>query len=289
MGTVFELTLTVPCAQGEGREVFVAAQDLLDKIESELSLYQPESPLSRLNRDGKIANQYSHLSIMVKASLEALQKTEGAFNVAIEPILRKIRQSWKATGQAPSLAELQRLKPLVDLNQVRVDKDEIRLLRPGMALTFDGIAKGYAVDEVAHFLEESNIHNFLLNFSGNMRWKGSRFDGQAWKIAMWNPARQEIQTLAPRPSGAIASSGNEINFYSKNKRWHHLINPKTLMPAHFWQQTTVVGSSAQECDILSTASFVLEEKELRRIFHKNFPLVQVWVVDPQGIQRLLTY
>jgi len=287
MGSVFEITLTMSCAQADSLDLFVTLQNQLDAIEKELSLYQPESPLSRLNRDGRIANQYPHLSFMLKYSLEAYRKTEGAFNVAIEPVLNKIRQRWHDTGQPPTMSELRKLKPLLNVSKVQITPEEIRLLQPGMALTFDGVAKGYAVDQLAQILEENGFHQYLLNFSGNMRWQGLRSDGTPWKIALWNPARQEISVVPPHPSGAIASSGSEINFYSKDKQWHHLIDPKKLKPADFWMQTSIVGAAAIDCDVLSTASFVMSEARIRRVFNKNYPSTQVWVVDEKGQQRFL--
>ncbi|MEY4617725.1 MAG: ApbE family lipoprotein [Pseudomonadota bacterium] len=277
MGTFFEMQLVHAC-DFNPEKVVVSAKEELDAIESELSLYQTSSQLSRLNRDGFLCPASPHLLRMTEVSIDFYERTAGRFDVSILPVLKAIEKSFEKTGRSPK--DLSKFRALVNGAGVSLTNGCLRFKSPGMALTFDGVAKGYAVDRVAEALT-NNIDGYLLNFSGNMRWYGEKPEGP-WKIAVWNPVARSLISLAPTTSGAIASSGSEHVHYDSNSMWHHLIDPKTLRPSNRYQSVTVVGSRAMECDILSTTFFVLELTEARRLQKKQFPQVSLYLINKKG-------
>jgi thiamine biosynthesis lipoprotein len=128
-----------------------------------------------------------------------------------------------------------------------------------MQITFDGIAKGYAVDRVAELLEMRGYHNYLVNFSGNMRWRGQSIDKKPWNIAVWDPAQKKITPIPSREQGAIATSGNE-------HQSGHLIDPRTTKPITSGPQSvSAIGPSAAICDVLSTTFFIQTESERQAV------------------------
>lgn len=288
MGTVFEISLAVPCSDKNYDIVFLEAQKLLDSIEAEVSLYQPESPLNQLNKNGQVSSKYVHLSELLNQSLLAHNKTNGNFDVTILPVLKKIRESFEKTQKPPTSQTLENLRPIIDVTKIQRGPRAIKLQNKGMQITFDGIAKGYAVDKVAEILESYQLKNYLVNFSGNMKWSGRRADQQMWKIVIWNPIFKTGIPLEYTEKGAIASSGPEINYFSENKKWHHIIDPKTLRPANKWSQTTIVGRSAEECDVLSTATFTSNKKDIAENILKSYPEIQVWAISLDGKPQKLS-
>jgi thiamine biosynthesis lipoprotein len=281
MGTIFEIQFIAKC-ETSNTKWQNGVQDLLKDIESEFSLYQPNSPLSRLNRDGRLDVSSELFRQVLRLSLEQESKTLGKFNITVLPVLNLIQKSFTETGHQPSLRQLTRLKPLLDPKNVLIEGTSIRFRKPGMKLSLDGIVKGYAVDKISGYLRENQVQSFLLNFSGNMKWQGLKPNRENWKIQAWNPVHHTTEQILSPLVGSIASSGPEHNSYSKNSKWHHLIDPQTIRPAVLWAQTTVIGPDATECDVLSTASFMMSQSEMKILIQDYFPTYQIYAVDQQG-------
>jgi thiamine biosynthesis lipoprotein len=147
-------------------------------------------------------------------------------------------------------------------------------------LSFDGIAKGYAVDLVVQKLPPA-VSSYLLNFSGNMRWHGQKPDGP-WKVAVWNPVKKTIHELPVSNDGAMASSGPENAHFDEKMEWHHIIDPKTLRPPRLYSSVTAVAPTAMEADILSTAFSTKNLAAAQRLRKREFPRVSLWMIDRQG-------
>lgn len=279
MGTFFEMQLVHECSYDPQKAVS-QAKAVLDSIEAPLSLYQEDSQLSRLNREGRLCGSSPHLLKMVEVSRRYFELTEGAFDVSILPVLKAIEESFAKNNNPPR--NLQRLRSLVNSQQIRVQGDCVSFVQPGMALSFDGIAKGYAVDVVAESLPP-NISGYLLNFSGNMRWQGRKPNGP-WKIAAWNPVKRQVIPLEVGEQGAIASSGPEHAHFDPKQKWHHLIDPKTLKPMNYYSSVTVIGETAMECDVLSTSFSSWPLKHAREMRIQNFPRIKLMIVDLAGVE-----
>lgn len=291
MGSVFEIQLVKNCSQKDDKTLFLKIKNELDEIESELTLYRDDSPLQKLNSTGVLKGSFKHLEYLLRQSIKAKQDTLGAFDISIYPVLLKIQDSFKKNKKPPRLTELDELKDLVDMKAIVLAENNISLSKKGMKLTLDGVGKGYAVDQVAKIIESAGFSRYLLNFSGNMRWRGLRGDGKSWQLARWNPVRQKVEKIKVGLFGVIASSGPEINHYSEDLIWHHIIDPNTLRPPMLWSQVTVLGAgenvTAMDCDILSTATFILPIEKIKEILQNSYPLFKVWVVDLKGKTQLV--
>jgi FAD:protein FMN transferase len=235
MGAVFEIQVVNLCAAPLTDDFFVKIQKQLDEIESEMSLYQKNSAINKLNREGKLNIAPKHLLRVLKKSLEISEKTTGLFDVTVESVIK---------GKAAVASGWQ---------NIIVRNEEISFTRPNVQVTLDGIAKGYAVDQVAEGLSFAGIKSYLVNFSGNMRWQGRRADGHKWRIQIWNPSTRKAQDISPLESGAIASSGGEHN-------GGHIFNPLNGNTKSQWLQTTIIGQSAETCDALSTTAYLMASK-----------------------------
>lgn len=280
MGSFFEVQLPNVCDSQYSEKIMVQIKNRLDFLESEMSLYQSQSALSRLNKMGTVGQVSADFTRNIEHSKEHHKKTEGFFNIAILPVLTEIEKSFKKTNQPPK--NLNKFRSLLDMDKIKIENATVTFLERKMQITLDGIAKGYAVDLIASDLEEKGILNYLLNFSGNMRWMGRRSDGSHWRIAIWDFLNRKKIEIPPMEKGAIASSGAEHNFFSMDRRWHHIINPKTLIPPVHIVGASAVGPSATVCDILSTTLFILPDKDRRRILATQYPEYKYWVMGTEG-------
>ena len=114
-----------------------------------------------------------------------------------------------------------------------------------------------------------------------MRWRGQK-PGGPWKVALWNPVRQEVTPLEVSEEGALASSGSEHLHFDPHQEWHHIIDPKTLRPARDFASVTVLGKTAMECDILSTSFSVLSPEKAQSLQQKRFRHIRLWLIDAAG-------
>jgi FAD:protein FMN transferase len=124
-------------------------------------------------------------------------------------------------------------------------------------IDLSGIAKGYAVDQIAEFLIKKGFKDFLVDIGGEMRAAGTNKNGVAWKIGIEDPrdaGRQIVRTIALTNTG-LASSGNYRNFFEINgKHYGHTIDPKTGAPTqHELAAVSVVHPSAMLADAWATA------------------------------------
>jgi thiamine biosynthesis lipoprotein len=144
----------------------------LDAIEASMSLYQKDSEIMRLSR-GEVIEPSADFRRVLELSLEHGKKTEGAFDITIWPALSAIQATIRETGLPPAAQALLLLKERVDSRNVELSAGRLSFKVAGTQVTTDGVAKGYAVDEVAKLLRGSGVSSYLLNFSGNMRVEGA--------------------------------------------------------------------------------------------------------------------
>ncbi len=270
MGTVFEIQYVNPCLSAEAKKHQLDIKKILDDLEASMSLYLIDSEISRLNEKGFIEEPSTHFKKIIQIAIEAGAKTDGYFDITVWPLLREIKKHFQNGSGLIDEKSLDRLKLLIDYRKIRVSAHQISFATPAMAITLDGIAKGYAVDLVSNYLEQQGITSYLVNFSGNIKLKGEHANGKKWNVAIYNPLSRGTLPVELQ-NESIASSGIENESYSEDGKWHHLIDPKKLRPAQAFLYTTILGPSAMVCDILSTATFVMDKEKAKKILSKNYP------------------
>ena len=121
-----------------------------------------------------------------------------------------------------------------------------------MALDFSSIAKGYAVDLVADWLESQGMGDYLVEIGGEIRVAGVNPHGRDWRIAVEkpDPMTRDAMTAVTLSDAAIATSGDYRNYFEVDGvRYSHTIDPRTGAPVrHELVSVTVVHPSAALAD-----------------------------------------
>ncbi|MBP7937464.1 MAG: FAD:protein FMN transferase [Phycisphaerae bacterium] len=227
----------------------------LGRIESVLSLYRPDSQVSQLNRDGVLRDAHPALLEVLVTSLAMSQRTGGAFDVTVQPLWETYAD---AAGRArlPADEEIEAARRRVDWRQIRLSSSHVELKRPGMAVTFNGIAQGYAADRVKAVLQERGIRQALVDI-GEIGVMGEK-SGEPWKIGIQHPRAADAYVwVAQLKDRSLATSGDYATTFSEDHRDHHIFDPATGRSPTEFASVSVAAPTTMAADALSTAIFVL--------------------------------
>lgn len=210
---------------------------------------------------------------MLLYAKEMYAKTNGKMNIAMGSVL-SIWHDYRTAGiDNPVKAELPPMEMLLDarehtdIENLIIDKENstVYLADPQMTLDVGAIAKGYAVEMIAQYLEKKGVENFVLNVGGNIRTIGKRADGKFWYAGIENPGLDiDASYIAYLGLGgeSIVTSGSYQRFYFVNgKTYHHIIDGDTLMPAEYFVAVSIVCQNSADGDGLSTALFCMPLEE----------------------------
>ena len=269
MDTMVSITVV-----SESREKAEAAIDRafkeIKRLEGLLNFYSEQSEISEINRNSGIrpVKVSPETYDLVRISRIISEKTGGAFDITIGPIsglydfVRKKR---------PSPQEIQRLLPLVGYKKILLNPEErtVFLMKKGMEIDPGGITKGYAADRAVEVLKGEGIKAALVAIAGDIRCYGTKPDGGDWVVGIQNPRTgkggEVFATIRLRDM-AISTSGDYQRYFMEHgKRYHHILDPATGLPAHGLISVTVVGPLATYTDSLATAVFVKGLPEGQRL------------------------
>ena len=211
---------------------------------------------------------------MLLYAKEVYTKTNGKTNIAMGSVL-SIWHDYRTDaidnnygiGELPSMDELEEAAKYIDINNIIIDEENstVYLADPKMKLDVGSIAKGYAVEMIAQMLEKKGITGYVLNVGGNIRTIGAKSNGEKWLAGIENPDKESdvaYNAYIGLAGEAIVTSGSYQRYYLVDgERYHHIIDPKTLMPAGYFAQVSVICSNSGLGDALSTALFCMSLEE----------------------------
>ena len=157
-------------------------------------------------------------------------------------------------SQAAIQALLQQHPSMADLT---LKNHVLRSRNPAVQLDFGGFAKGIAIDRGIAALQQFGIHNAIVNAGGDMRVIGSK-GGQPWRIGIRRPrAGGVIASIKMQGDESIYTSGDYERFFIYHgHRYHHIIDPRTGMPAPGVTSVTVVHTDAALAEAADKALFI---------------------------------
>ena len=234
-------------AQGTSYQITYYAKDstitkaqvtyLLAQLDSSLSIYKPYSLISQFNRSSTGLRVDRHLQKVVKEALKVSRKTDGAFDITVQPLVQAWGFGAAPVSTLPDSASVQALLKCVGAGKIKLRKDHLKKRVPCVRIDVNGIAQGYSVDVLADFLDKKGISNYLVELGGEIRVKGRKPNGEPMAIGIEGPAEDKpydpypIQKIISLEKGAVTSSGNYRKFYqSGSRKFSHLIDPKTGYP-----------------------------------------------------------
>jgi thiamine biosynthesis lipoprotein len=230
----------------------------IQRFENLLSKYKPDSEVTKLNESGKLKASPEAFYV-IKKSVEFWRASDGAFDITVAPLV----DLWGFTEKRyrlPTDKEIKSALNLVGSDKIILHEEDnvVEFKTPGMKIDLGAIAKGYATDCAVIKLKTAGIKSCLINTGGQIYCLGDNF-GIPWKVAIKNPRGKTVIGYLKLKDKAVATSGDyEQYFFKNNKRYSHILNPKTGYPADSGiLSVTVVAQDGLTSDALATAIFVL--------------------------------
>ena len=252
-GTTVSVTLLArDAAQAEA--AFAAAFAQIRHVDKIASLHRPDSEISRLNRDGFFDRPDPALTAMLAMAAEMHAASEGAFDISVQPLWLAFDAAAKAGGW-PDAGEIARIGAHVDAGRIAFDARQVRFGLPGMGITLNGLAQGYAADRVALALAGAGITQAFID-TGELAARGARPDGAPWRAALQHPRDRAASLGLADVAGCLATSGDYQYFWSPDFARNHIIDPRSGASPTELATACVLAKTGLLADALSTAVFV---------------------------------
>jgi thiamine biosynthesis lipoprotein len=274
------------------------AQFLYDNLEEYHQLYDKYNSYPGINNIKTINDRAGKEPVKVDSriidlllySKEMYAKTNGKVNIAMGAVL-EIWHDYRSDGvenpedsQLPPMAELEAANQHTNIEDVIIDEEEstVYLADPLLRLDVGAIAKGYATEQVVEIALQEGYENFLLSVGGNVRSVGIKPDvKEPWSVGIQNPDKSSEQKnifILSLSDLSLVASGDYERYYTVNgKRYHHIIDPSTLMPAEYFAAVSIVCEDSGLADALSTAVFNLPYEEGKALIETFEGVEALWI------------
>jgi thiamine biosynthesis lipoprotein len=250
-------------SEQEGLDACAAALAELRRVERPLTLFDTASDLCELNRRaGRKRMRVDRDLRAVLAQAAAFKRaTGGAFDVAIEPLMR-VWGFHRHRASAPTAAELAEAREAVLAAVVELDGDIARLPSAHTQLDFGSIGVGYGIDRALAVVRGRRVRHAFIDVSGDVAAIGTPPGEPGWLVEIADPDREgagEGRTVAATRlrDAALATAANTESIVRYGSLVAgHVMDPATGWPARALRQASVVTRTAVAADALSTAMLV---------------------------------
>ncbi|HEU4608496.1 MAG TPA: FAD:protein FMN transferase [Chitinophagaceae bacterium] len=274
-------------AQGTSYHILYYANDslvkkyqvdsIMNRLDSSLSIYKPNSLISRFNQSAKELRVDDHFLKVVRKAQYTWRDTKGIFDITILPVIEAWGFGTSHPQSTPDSATIKSLLTCVGSQYLHIKGNLLIKDKPCIKLDVNGIAQGYSVDVLAAFFEKKGISNYVIEVGGELRVKGHHIPAnEKMKIAIEAPGGNlyEIsleKKLLYLDKGAITTSGSYRKFYESNgKRISHLLDARTGMPCNSELiSVTVYARDAITADAYDNALMVMSLKDAMRFVEKR--------------------
>ena len=263
MGTRWSATLDAD----DSLDVKALQQDLaaaVDQVDLQMSPWKPDSDLMRVNRapvDAWVEVPAELLEVLACA-LEVHRQSAGAF----DPCVGELVNAWGfgAACDAPDALAIRiarQSEPPAALACMGLERAAGRVRkRVPLQLDLCGIAKGYAVDRMAHVLQEHGVRHALAVLDGELRAVGGQSGGLPWRVALESPEldRRAVRGVIELEDLAVATSGDYRRYLDVGgSRLAHTIDPRRWAPVNNGvASVTVLAQTCMQADAWATALLV---------------------------------
>ncbi|MDT8853605.1 FAD:protein FMN transferase [Paracoccaceae bacterium Fryx2] len=251
-GVALGAAASIHLAHPDAAAITARAVAEMARLEAIFSLYRADSALARLNESGELLAPPFELLECLALCGRVHAATAGRFDPTVQPLWALHARRY-SEGTQPGAAEIAAARALVGWPDVSLASDAVRL-RPGMALTLNGVAQGFVADRVADLLAAEGLTDILID-TGELRALGGMPAGGGWPVTLTTGGRLALS------GRALATSATLGTVFDQAGRVGHILEPHSGLPApNPWRQVSVSAPTAAVADALSTAACLMPDR-----------------------------
>ena len=274
-----------------------AIQQRLQEFDHSLSMFNPQSVISKVNRNDSVVTD-SLFKAMYHEAHAISQLSGGAFDITVAPLVNAWGFGTKIQEPRTKNQDinLDSIKAFVGYQHIRLNNHHLEKDDNRITLDASAIAKGYACDVVADLLRENGCQNLLVDIGGEVVLQGVNDKGNAWRVGITRPtidatgAAKELQEVIASSDLCMATSGNYLQYYFVDgQRRSHTIDPRNGYPVqHSLLSATVTASTCMRADALATACMVLGEQAALDMINQTTDAACYLIIADSDTLRIAT-
>lgn len=294
MGTTYSVKIVA--VDLPEKEILEDMGHIVDRIDQLMSNWKPASDVSRF---GAMSSE-EHIQIapdtkaVLEIALAVATKSQGAFDPTVSPLIELWGFGTKERGEFPSRETVEAIRQHTGYTKLALEGHRLGKTDDGLTLNLGAVAKGYALDAIAAYLEGKGLNHYLIEIGRELRAKGVNIRNQTWRVAIENPddsAPSPMLRIVNLANRSIATSGDYRQYFEyEGQEYSHIIDPRTGWPIA--PRVTLASVIAPECalaDAWSTACMVLAPEESLAIINEHPDLECLLVVrQGEGDFKILT-
>lgn len=292
MGTQYRITVVAGDATRQAAwqaSLQSGVQTTLDAVQNRMTTYDDASELMQLNHapvdaDWLVSEPLLQV-LLISQRVHAL--TDGAFDPSVGEAVNLWGFGPQTVNDAPDAGVVQAARERIGFAALQIDaeKRQVRKTAP-ITLDLSAVAKGYAVDRVADYLDGQGIEHYFIEVGGEVRVRGSSPRGDAWRVGIEQPEGLpgELYRQLPLAAGSLATSGDYRNYRRDgDQRRSHIIDPTTGEPVHNRiASLSVLHADCAEADALATGLMAMGEDRARALAESEGLAVFMILHDGEG-------
>ena len=286
--------LTIYATEDEGTQLISDIDAALTRYDQLFDIYNEYDCLNNLktvNDQAGIApvKVDAELIELLQFSKEMYTLTDGAMNIAMGSVL-SIWHDYRTWGMdnpeeatLPPMEALEAAAKHTNIEDIVIDESAqtVYLADMDMSLDVGAVAKGFVADKIEAMIKAANVEHALLDMSSAIIATGSKSNGQAWRLALQNPdtdSEDSVLHVIDLKDNVLVTSGDYQRYYEVDgKRYHHIIDQNTLMPADTFSSVSVIGEEAALADALSTALFCMSLEDGMSLVESLENVEALWI------------
>lgn len=219
---------------------------------------------------------------LIKEGLNWYEATDGVINIAEGSVLKiwtDFRNEANANPEKAKLPEssiLEEAGKHVDINAIEINEEESTVFIKDKYVQLDvgAIGKGYATELIKRKLIEEGLEYGILSVGGDVAIVGDNplKESRKYSIAIQNPYLSDsnpYSSIVDVVNTSVVTSGDYQRYFEiDGRKYHHIIDPETLMPSTKFKSVTVILDDLAYADALSTALFIKDLEEGKALAEK---------------------
>ncbi|NQT26911.1 FAD:protein FMN transferase [candidate division KSB1 bacterium] len=263
------------------------AFEAMKEVEEKTSAHRPESDVSLMIRSsgGEAIAISEETKTVLQEAVFVSEATDGAFDATVG-VVKDLWGFYSDAPKVPALKDIDAYLPLIDYHQIELSGEKARLQKKNAGLDLGGIVKGFNIDRAVEVLQSAGVKSAMVDAGGDLRIIGSHPKNPHWRIGIKHPRpdHQSLYGVIETNPVSVATSGDYERFFMHDgKRYHHILDPKTGMPASGCVSVTIVTEMAMRADAYATAVFVMGP-ERGMAFIESHPDLEGLILFEEGHQ-----